>query len=156
MSKTKLLHKTTNSSRWFHEEVRKQKRLYDLNIRKGAVDKGYLWASLYLHIFIEGVFTMRPVPSQIEVEVPKGVFRLTALQREDGIRWIIRNDTFGCLAEAKPQEIGEWAVETYPEGIGGDGYLLIVHQLLTAGCNDESKKQEIWDAMFYEEVENAA
>lgn len=155
MSKVELTYMAANNSRWFQNEIRKEKQLYEMQIKKGVVDRGYLWASLYLETFIEGVFTLRPVPSQIEVEVPKGMFRLTAMEKDGAVKWLIRNDTFGCIAEASPQEIGEWAVEKYPDGIDSEGYLLIVHKLLTAGCNDEDESQAIWNAMFYDKEEAA-
>lgn len=151
-----LNHKTTHTRRWFSNEIRKERRLYEKMIKRGVVDRGYLWASLYLHTFIEGVFTLRAVPSVVEVEVPKGIFRMTTLANNGMVKWLIRNDTFGCIAEVYPQEIAEWAVENYPKGIGSEGYLLIVHKLLTAGCNDEDESQAIWNAMFFEEVDDAA
>lgn len=152
----KLVIKGTNNGRWFQNEIRKQRRLYEKEIKNGATDRGFLWASLYLELFIEGFFTLRAIPQQIEVEVPKGLFRLTAIEKDGAVKWLIRNDTFGAIAEANPQEIAEWAWENYPDGIGEEGYLLIVHSLLTAGCKDEGEKQAIWKAMFYDKGEEAA
>lgn len=151
-----LVTKGTNDSRWFNKEIRKQKRLYEKEIKNGVTDLGFLWASLYLEVFIEGVFTKRPVPTQIEVEVPKGVFKLTTFGEEDSVKWLIRNDTFGCIVVVNPQNFFEWALESYPEGIGEEGYLTIVLFLLTLGCKEESERHAIWDAMFYDKVEEAA
>ena len=144
-----------SQSRWFAQEIRKQRRLYDKDIKRGVVDKGFFWPALYLSIFIEGVFTLRAVPSGIEVAVPKGIFRLVVIPKGNEIIWVIRNDTFGCCVKVNPQDFAKWAFEEYPDGIGTEGYLQIVHFLLTAGCNDENEKKAIWDAMFYDEVEDA-
>lgn len=134
---------------WFEEEIRRERANHNANLRKGMVDTGFLWPSLYLEIFLEGVFTMRVIPFQIEVEVPKGLFRLTAVSREDNVAWVIRNDTFGCIAEINPKQLFDWAIKTYPNGIGLEGYHILAFKLLTTGCKDESEKKAIWESSFY-------
>lgn len=154
MKKIRLKHHLTNNGKWFSNEVREAKKTYDANLQGGMLDKGFVWASIYLEIFLEGVFTRKGVPNQIEVNVPKGLFRLTALWKEDGVSWLIRNDTFGCIASVNPEEIGQWAADNYPEGIGTEGYRVIAHTLLTTGTEAEDEKRTIWDATFYEEPQD--
>ena len=137
---------------WFVKQVIGERKLYEKDLKKGIVDKGYLWSSLYLQIFIEGVFTLRYVPNSIAVEIPGGLFSLNAMEKDGKIQWLIRNDRFGTIGTVDPQVIGEWAVENYPDGIDNDGYLLIVHQLLCSGAETETQRQDIWDRMFYDDV----
>lgn len=143
-----LTYKPTNED-WFSEEIQFMRLYYEFMIKKGVVDKGYIWAALILHTFIEGVFTQRPVPKVLEVKVPKGLFRITTVVKDGHITWLIRNDAFGCIAEAYPEKICEWAAKHYPNGIDTDGYLVLVHSLLSIGCSNEEEKRAIWNSMFF-------
>lgn len=155
MYKKSIAYKGKNQN-WFNNEVKGQKRLHERTIEEGRVkDDEYVWPALFLSIFIEGVFTKRPVPHQIEVNVPGGMFRLTALRSDNDIKWLIRNDTFGVIAEMNVSDMVDWAIKKYPHGIDSEGYLIAAHRLLSVGCKDENKAEAIWNAMFYKEVESS-
>ena len=141
------------ATNWFKDTIRKGKRLHEKALKDGLEAGDFVWASLYLETFLEGVFTMRPLPNVIEVEVPKGLFRLTAIEKDGEIMWIVRNDTFDAICEVSPLTYFEWAVKVYPEGIGNEGYMQIAHSLLTAGCKTKEEKDAVWDGMFYKETQ---
>lgn len=144
-------HKEVRNSGWYEREVAAEKVAYNEELKNGAVDNGYVWPSIQLEIFLEGVFTQKPVPPVVEIEIPKGIFRLTTLSEDGEVKWLIRNDAFGAICEANPENLFKWAVEIYPDGIGGEGYTTIAFSLLTTGCKDESEKENVYKSMFYGE-----
>ena len=145
-----------NNQNWFNNEVKGQKRLHERAIEEGRVkDDEYVWPALFLSIFIEGVFTRRPVPQQIEVEVPGGILRITTIAKSNEIKWLVRNDTFSVIAQMNVLDMADWAIKNYPDGIGSEGYLIAAHRLLTVGCQDDTKAEAIWNAMFYKETESS-
>lgn len=95
------------NNKWFDNAIKELRQLYDEKIQSGCVDKGFAWAYMYLETFIEGVFSANSVPRQIEVEVPKGSFRLTTIWKDGKTLWLIRNDSFGCVAIVNPSEMGQ-------------------------------------------------
>ena len=144
-------HKEVRNSGWYEREVAAEKVAYNEELKNGAVDNGYVWPSVQLEIFIEGVFTQKPVPPVVEIEIPKGIFRLTALSKDDEVKWLIRNDAFGAICEVNPEDIFKWAIDNYPDGIGSEGYTQIAFSLLTAGCKDDDEKENVFKCMFYGE-----
>ena len=129
---------------WFKKELRKERKRYLAELKKGSTDPGYAWAFTKLAVFLEGVFTLKSTPLELSLEIPKGEVRLTV---PDGRHWIVRNDYSGSVGVIDVEELFKWAVKTYPEGIGGDGYELIALQILTQGC-DEEQSAEIYDKTF--------
>ena len=140
---------TVKTNGWFENEVALSKAEYDEEIKNGATDNGYVWASIYLEIFLEGVLSMEPTPSIVEVNTPNGLFRLTVLEEDGDIKWLVRNDAFGCIAECDPKSIFEWVVNTYPDGIGSEGFHILAYMMLTTGCKDEVELKKVWDSTFY-------
>ena len=155
MEMEKLTIKSVKANSWFADEVSIEKSLYDKDIKSGLKDNGYVWASTYLEIFLEGVFTMKPTPSVVEVNIPNGVFRMTMLKKGGEVVWLVRNDAFNCIAEVKPKDLFKWAVKNYPNGIDAEGYHILAYNLLATGCKDEDENSRIWDSTFYVEKENA-
>lgn len=146
-----LKDKKVRNSGWYEREVAAEKVAYNEEIKNGAVDNGYVWPSVQLEVFVEGVFTQKPVPSVIEFEIPNGIFRLTALSKDDEVKWLIRNDAFGAICEVNPEDIFKCAIAHYPDGIGDEGYIQIAASLLTAGCKDKSERENVFNSMFYGE-----
>ena len=149
----KLNHKTARNNGWYEREVARERAHYEEEIKNGAIDKGFVWPSVQLEIFLEGVFTQKHVPSQIEINVPNGIFSLTTLSKEGEIRWLVRNDTFGAIAEVNPEDWFKWAAKVFPEGIGNEGYMIISHSLLCIGCKDENEVEKMWKEIIYAETE---
>lgn len=129
---------------WFKKELRKERKRYLAELKKGSTDPGYAWAFTQLAVFLEGVFTLKSTPLELTLEIPKGEVRLTV---PDGRHWIVRNDYSGSVGVIDVEELFNWAVKTYPEGIGGEGYEQIALQILTQGC-DEKQSAEIYNKTF--------
>ena len=128
---------------WFKKELRKERKRYLAELKKGSTDPGFAWAYIQLALFLEGVFTLKATPNELTLEIPKGEVHLTVA----GGHWIVRNDYSGSVGVIDVEELFKWAVKTYPEGIGGEGYEQIALQILTQGC-DEKQSAEIYDKTF--------
>lgn len=150
MEKGKLTISQTSAAGWYEKEVKKQRKSY-LRQCRVSKDPGYVWPFLTLEIFLEGVFTMKPMPGSISVDIPKGKFNLTLMQKGEEAKWLVRNDASGAIATYEVKSIIEWAIENYPDGIDSEGYNRLAFILLTTGC-PKSESDKIWCDSFYEEV----
>jgi len=144
-----------NKGDWFEKTIADERKVYEDSLKEGFKDNGLVWASLYLEVFFEGVFTQKVVPSALEVEVPNGLFRLTAMKKDNDIKWLVRNDLFGALAEVNPKDLFGWAIENYPKGIDMDGYSQLAHYLLSIGAKTDEDRKRVYDMTFYDEPKAA-
>ena len=133
-------------TKWYKNEIRRSHDDYVKDVNSGKTDPGYVWAFTKLWIFLEGVFTLKVVPESITLEIPAGELHLS----KAGDYWVIRNDYNNTVGSIKIEQIFDWAVTNYPDGIGADGYEQIALQILSLGC-DEKQKAEIYDKTFFVE-----
>lgn len=130
------------NSNLFDKEVEDTKALW---VKDGYPTDGYAWAGMYLHIFIEFVFTMRGVPSQIELDVPNGKFILTAVLNKDNEPiWIVENTAYNTKNFVNVHALmGYYIKEAKGHMVGSEEYIAISAQLLTLGLTDEDREKVI-------------
>ena len=133
---------------WFKKELKKERKHYLAELKKGFTDPGYAWAYTELALFLEGVFCLKATPCELSLEIPKGQVHLTV---HGGEHWVVRNDFNYSVAVYSVRDLFDWAVENYPNGIGSEGYEKIALQILTQGCN-EAQSAEIYDKTFLVEA----
>ena len=148
MGKKNLTLKRGNSN-WWKNKTKEIESIIAEDEAKGLKDLGFCKAVMTTSTFFEGLFTQKPIPPVFEVSVPKGILRVTQMQNGNDFKWLVRNDTFGAIAEVNPKDYFEWAIKNFPDGIDGDGYDALAISLLGVGGTD-TDKDEIYDKSFME------
>lgn len=133
-------------TKWYKNEIRKNRNQYLKDIKSGKTDPGYVWAFMKLWTFLEGVFTLKVVPEGITLEIPAGELHLS----KAGDYWVVRNDYNNTVGSIQIEKVFEWALEQYPNGIGAEGYEKLAMDILCLGCDDK-QASEIYDKTFFVE-----
>ena len=129
-------------NKWYGNQIKCQRRLYEKELKKMS-DPGYVWPTLKMQIFLEGVMTLKTVPNVLEIETPDGMFKLSALRYSDGTVWHIEHAGRSNYIEVEDMLVS--IAEQYPEGFGN--YFELGVQIM--GCGDEKFADEIWDKSFW-------
>lgn len=130
-------------NKWYGNQIKCQRRLYEKDLKKMS-DPGYVWPTLKMQIFLEGVMTLKAVPHVLEIETPDGMFKLSTLRLSDGTLWHIEHA--GRFSYIDVNALLMSIVEKYPDGTFGD-YLNLGVEIM--GCGDEKFTNEIWDKSFW-------